>query len=73
MNCKIKAIKNKGCAATDCRHWVDYKEDFNCCLMSIEKHGELTLHECAARLGISHVRVKQIQDKALQKIFKNIR
>jgi DNA-directed RNA polymerase specialized sigma subunit len=40
--------------------------------VSIEKHGQLTLKEAAKRLGVSHVRIKQIQDKALKKIKKFI-
>jgi DNA-directed RNA polymerase specialized sigma subunit len=70
MKCKEEAIKHKGCENLDCRHWINYQDDYNCCLISIDKHGDLTLHECAKRLGCSHVRVKQIQDKAIKKIFK---
>ena len=71
MKCKDNIIgKESPCSKKDCRNWIDYKEDLNCCLVSIEKHGQLTLMEVAKRLGVSHVRIKQIQDKALIKLKK---
>ena len=56
------------CPVTECRNWVDYPEDYNCVLETVEKNGALTLRDTAARLGISFVRVKQIEDAALKKI-----
>jgi len=52
--------------------WIDYKEDLNCTLIAVEnnKSDSMTLEEVSKRLNISIVRVKQIQDKALQKIKK---
>jgi DNA-directed RNA polymerase sigma subunit (sigma70/sigma32) len=35
---------------------------------AIDKHGEMTLREVADRLGVSYVRIKQIQDGTLKKI-----
>ena len=63
--------KNKSCHNSDCRAWIDYKKDFNCSNISVEKHGDMTLAQIADRLKLSIVRVKQIQDKALQKLQKN--
>ncbi|MEK9768798.1 MAG: sigma factor-like helix-turn-helix DNA-binding protein [Betaproteobacteria bacterium] len=37
-------------------------------MISVDKHGTLTLREVAERLGVSYVRIKQIQDKAIKKI-----
>jgi len=45
----------------------------NCSLMSVQKHGPMTLEETAKRLSLSIVRVKQLQDRALQKLQKNRR
>jgi len=64
-------LKDKICSQKDCRSWIKYKDDFNCSLLSIKKHGNLTLEEVAHRLDLSIVRIKQIQDKALQKLQKN--
>ena len=59
------------CPVVECRLWIDYEKDLNCSLLSVEKHGNMTLEETAKRLNLSIVRVKQIQDRALQKLQKN--
>ena len=64
-------LKDKSCVKKDCRTWIKYEDDFNCSLMSIKKLKVLTLEEVAQRLDLSIVRIKQIQDKALQKLQKN--
>lgn len=51
-----------------CRYWIDYPQEKNCCLYSIEKNGPMSLREVADRLKISYVRVKQIEDELLAKI-----
>ena len=56
------------CPINECRYWVNYPEDRNCTFEVVDTHGFLTLREAAERLGISYVRVKQIEDKALKKI-----
>jgi DNA-directed RNA polymerase sigma subunit (sigma70/sigma32) len=56
------------CPNKDCRHWIDYAEEKNCIFESVSRNGNMTLREIADRLGISFVRVKQIQDKTLKKI-----
>lgn len=56
------------CPIKDCRYWINFEEDKNCTFQSIRSHDSMTLREIADRLGISYVRVKQIQDKTLKKI-----
>ena len=69
-SCKVAVImKNKSCKQCDCRMWIDYEEDLNCTLISAEKNGPMNLREVAERLGISFVRVKQIQDAAMRKLI----
>jgi len=69
--CTKKCIANKKeCAEKNCRAWINYKKDFNCSNVSIARHGNMTLAETAKRLDLSIVRIKQIQDKALQKLQK---
>jgi len=70
MECIREKGKNSPCCENNCRHWINYNEDNNCCLISVDKHGRLTLREVAERLGVSYVRIKQIQDKAISKISK---
>lgn len=61
------------CPVKDCRMWINYEEDLNCVLIAIDDHKKdgMTLDETSKRLGISIVRVKQIQDKAVAKLKKN--
>tara|TARA_A100001515_G_C4456305_1_gene172019 strand:+ start:106 stop:354 length:249 start_codon:yes stop_codon:yes gene_type:complete len=61
------------CKVKECRYWIDYDEDLNCALIAIEKNGPMTLQKVSDRLGISLVRVKQIQDKVIKKLSKNIK
>jgi DNA-directed RNA polymerase specialized sigma subunit len=48
--------------------WMDYEQDLNCTLVAVDKHGPLNLRQIGERLGISFVRVKQIQDAAVAKL-----
>ncbi len=71
MKCLHECIKKKkACKQSDCRHWIDYEKDLNCVHQTVDKHGPLTLRETAERLSLSFVRVKQIEDAALQKLIK---
>jgi len=56
------------CPIVECRNWIDYESEFNCVLESVKNNNNMTLRQCAKRLGISFVRVKQIEDVALKKI-----
>jgi len=68
-SCCSCCISNEvSCPVKECKHWINYEDDLNCSLISVEKNGPMTLREIADRLGVSFVRVKQIQDKALKKI-----
>ena len=61
-------IKNVCCEKSDCRDWIDYKNEHNCSKISIYLHGRMTLKQVAERLGISIARVKQIETKALSRL-----
>lgn len=65
--CKETGVE---CPFKECRHWIQYGPDNNCDLLSIHKNGEMTLREVGERLGISYVRVKQIESAAIKKIKK---
>ena len=74
MNCKDFYEKyNCPCSKEKCRYWIDYEEDLNCSLITIDKHKELTFREIAERLHISFVRVQQIQVQALRKMSKRMK
>ena len=71
MQCVKLCSKYKvGCPNKSCSMWIDYKNDLNCTLLAVESNKEMTLNEIAKRLKLSIVRVKQIQDAALQKLSK---
>lgn len=60
------------CPFTDCKHWIKHTKDLNCDLISIDRLGSMTLREVAERMGVSFVRIKQIEDKALKKVSKKL-
>jgi hypothetical protein len=61
------------CETSSCRHHMEYTEDLNCALIAVDKHGDMTLDEVAKRLGLSLVRIKQIEESALLKLNKRNR
>ncbi len=66
--CEKLGYKKEGC-----KYWIDYEEDDNCCLISIDKHDRMTLKQISERLGISLVRVAQLEKQALKKLQKKIK
>ena len=70
--CAEVCVKDKECCGKEeCRMWIDYEEDLNCTEIAIKKNGFMTLKEVGKRLGISYVRVTQIEKEVLKKIQKN--
>ena len=70
-NCSKICLDNGiECPFKECKHWIEFEEDLNCTLVSVDKNGAMSLREVADRLGVSFVRVKQIQDKAIKKLSK---
>ena len=64
----------KKCSKEDSdRCWIDYPEDNNCIYEAIRKNGPMTLEQVAKRLGISLVRVSQIEKEAMKKLYKRIK
>lgn len=59
---------NVPCPVQECRYWIEYSAELNCTLESVHRNGSMTLREVGERLGVSFVRVKQIEDKTLKKI-----
>lgn len=70
--CSQACIDNEvSCPFGECEHWISFEQDNNCDLISIQKHGSLTLREVGERVGVSYVRIKQIEDNAIKKIRDN--
>jgi hypothetical protein len=70
--CNACVVNNVDCPIKDCKYWINYKDDLNCSLIAIEKNGPMTLREIADRLGLSFVRIKQIQDKAIRRFMTSV-
>lgn len=71
MNCEDICRQTKeACQNKECKYWIDYPDDLNCTLICAEQNGALTLREVAKRMGVSYVRIKQIEEVALSKIKK---
>ena len=69
LPCSRECLKNKkNCDSSDCRHHIDFKDEYNCTLIAVYENGAMTLREIGDRLGISFARVKQIESIALKKI-----
>jgi len=70
--CAEECVKDKECCKKkECRLWIEYGEDLNCTEIAIKKNGFMTLKQVGERLGISYVRVTQIEKEVLKKIQKN--
>jgi hypothetical protein len=70
----VQACQKLGvsCPNKDCRQWIRYEEDLNCSFIAIDKNDKMTLRDVAKRLNYSFVRVKQIEETALQKMNKRL-
>jgi len=61
------------CPNKECRYWIEYEEDLNCSFIAIDKNeGGLTLREVGDRIGVSFVRICQIEKAAVQKLKKKL-
>lgn len=73
LQCSRECIKlSEPCGNSDCKHWINYSQEYNCCLISIYENGPMTLRQVAERVQLSFARIKQIETKALNKIKKRI-
>ena len=60
---------------SDCRFWIDFEEDHNCALISVDKANgrPMTLRDIGLRLNLSHVRIDQIATQAGKKVHKKLK
>jgi hypothetical protein len=69
--CSLKCVElNTECPNTDCRYWVEHQSSLNCTFIAVDKNGEMDLRTVGDIMGVSFVRIKQIQDKAVLKVNK---
>ena len=61
--CTKKCLEHDvSCPIEDCRLWIDFDEDLNCTEIAVAKNGRMTLRQVSERIGVSFVRIKQIED-----------
>ena len=71
-SCSMECVmKEKACVEQECRLWIDFEKEYNCCLIAIFENGNMTLRQVGERIGVSFARVKQIETEALRKMKKN--
>ena len=71
MDCVEEKEKNGyPCVESQCKHWINYEKDLNCVIVCTNKNGPLTLRDVADRMGVSYVRIQQIEQRALKKMEK---
>jgi len=76
--CAQKCLEYKvDCPNSDCRLWIDYPQELNCSLISIEMNdsetGILSLREVAKRMNLCWTRIHQIETEALKKFTENMK
>ncbi len=60
------------CPVNDCRYWINYEDDLNCAIVCANENGPLSLREISDRMGVSFVRIKQVQDITVDKFVKRL-
>ena len=61
LGCSKKCQETQtSCPIQDCKHWIEYEDEYNCSLVSIYENGPMTLRQIAERLHLSFARIKQI-------------
>jgi len=58
------------CSEKECRQWINFERDLNCTIIAIANNNDepMTLRQVAERIGVSFVRIKQIEDKIFEKL-----
>jgi hypothetical protein len=70
--CSRQCIRKKSqCSSDECKFWISYPEEYNCCLVSVYENGPMTLRQVGDRIGLSFARIKQIETVALKKMKKS--
>ena len=57
----------------ECRYWIDSEEEQNCTFVAIAKNGPMTLRQIAKIEKISHVAVRDVQNRALKKLILQVK
>lgn len=66
-----KCLRDGSCQK-DCRQYIDYPAEHNCTFVTVQENEDMSLRDIAERMGISYVRVFQIEKEALAKMQKKM-
>lgn len=64
---------NESCEQEECRYWVDSDKNLNCTFVAIRKNGPMTFRQIADIEKISHVAVRNTQERALKKLVDKLK
>jgi len=65
--------RKQPCKVKECRLWIDYPEDLNCTEIAVQKEGDMTLMKIGERLKLTPSRIKQIENKAIDRVSKTFK
>ena len=69
MKCFEFYAKNKtNCQKSECRYWINKKDDQMCCIISAKRDKTMTLEEIGKLFNVTRMRICQIEKRALLKI-----
>ena len=63
---------NKCCEKKYCRYWINYSQSNNCCLIASQESETLTLKEIGKIIGVTRMRICQIEKNAVKKLQEKI-
>ena len=58
----------KQCKKNSCRYWIEYKKNYNCCVISARDNKKLTLEDVGKIFNVTRMRICQIEKNALEKL-----
>ena len=58
---------DSACARRDCRYWITHRDAVNCTLVAASR-GPLTLQQIGEIIGVTRMRVCQLEKKILREI-----
>lgn len=70
---KACLLTKEECEIKECRYWIDSEKNQNCTFIAIDKNGPMTLRQIAEIEKITHVAVRNIQNKAMKKLVEQIK
>ena len=61
-------LHKTSCKKTNCRYWINSKDDQMCCLIAAKKNNNITLEDVGKIFNVTRMRICQIEKRAIEKI-----